>query len=259
MLSQSGLMEKGIDQPPLMFDQDIELKGVTFSYNENDKKELNNINLIIKKGSRIGIIGETGGGKSTLVDCIMGLLLPKIGCLKIDGAPLTEKNKNSWQKNIAHVPQAIFLADTSVAENIAFGVPYDQIDFERLIKAAELAQILPVIRLWKNGLNEVIGERGIKISGGQRQRIGIARALYKKADLIVLDEATSALDLKTEENVMNSIVNLNGEVTMLIVAHRLETLKNCTQIIKMHNGEIIDIGSYEKIILNEKNKHNEIR
>lgn len=249
MLSQPVSMERGLDQPPLKFEDEIKLKDITFSYKENEKKELNDINLVIKKGSRVGIIGETGGGKSTLVDCIMGLLLPKIGSLTIDGEPVTEINKHLWQKNIAHVPQAIFMADTSVAENIAFGVPYDQIDFERLTKAAELAQILSVIKLWKNGFNEVIGERGVKISGGQRQRIGIARALYKKAELIVLDEATSALDLETEKKVMSSIGNSNVGKTMIIVAHRLETLKNCTEIIKLKNGQIVDIGSYEDIIL----------
>jgi len=259
MLSQPASLERDEDQHPLKFEKDIELKNITFSYKENGKKELNDINLVIKKGSRVGIIGETGGGKSTLVDCIMGLLLPKIGSIKIDGEPLTEKNKHLWHKNIAHVTQAIFLADTSVAENIAFGVPYNQIDFERVTKAAESAQILSVIKLWKNGFNEVIGERGVKISGGQRQRIGIARALYKKAELVVLDEATSALDLDTEKEVMSAIESSNKDKTIIIVAHRLETLKNCTEIIKMQNGKIVDIGSYENIILGVKNKYNEIR
>jgi len=206
------------------------------------------LSLSIQKGSRIGFIGATGSGKSTLLDIIMGLLQPKNGGLEIDGVDVTEQNMRGWQAHIAHVPQAIFLADISIAENIAFGVPLEQIDNTQVRQAAQKAQIAQTIESWKRQYDTVVGERGVRLSGGQRQRIGIARALYKNADVIVFDEATSALDNNTERAVMEAIENLSDELTVIIVAHRLTTLKNCTQIVELENGQIKRIGSYTDIV-----------
>jgi len=161
---------------------------------------------------------------------------------------ITEDNHRGWQAHIAHVPQAIFLSDASIAENIAFGEPAEQIDYARVSQAAQNAQISETIESWSKQYNTVVGEQGVRLSGGQRQRIGIARALYKQADVIVFDEATSALDNDTERAVMEAIENLGNELTVIIVAHRLTTLKNCTQIVELKDGRIRRSGSYEKII-----------
>jgi ATP-binding cassette subfamily B protein len=174
----------------------------------------------------------------------MGLLQPTSGSIEIDGVNITEQNYRGWQAHIAHVPQAIFLADTSIAENIAFCVPVEQIDHARVRQAAQKAQVAETIESWSEKYNTLVGERGVRLSGGQRQRIGIARALYKQADVIVLDEATSALDNDTEDAVMQAIENLGDELTVIIVAHRLTTLKNCTQVIELEDGRIKRNGSY---------------
>jgi ABC-type bacteriocin/lantibiotic exporter with double-glycine peptidase domain len=208
----------------------------------------NGFNLSILKGSRIGFIGTTGSGKSTLLDITMGLLQPTCGSLLIDGINITEQNHRGWQAHIAHVPQVIFLADTSIARNIAFGVPLEQIDHTRVREVAQKAQIANAIEAWDEQYQTVVGERGVRLSGGQRQRIGIARALYKQADVIVLDEATSALDNDTEGAVMEAIENLGDDLTLIIVAHRLTTLKNCTQIVELGVGKIVRIGSYQNIV-----------
>jgi ABC-type multidrug transport system fused ATPase/permease subunit len=234
---------------PIPFKHNIILNNLAFKYTENApwvvKKGLS---LSIPKGGRIGFIGATGSGKSTLLDIIMGLLRPSSGSMAIDGINITEQNHRGWQAHIAHVPQAIFLADTSIAENIAFGVPAEQIDLDRVRQAAQKAQIADTIESWDKHYDTLVGERGVRLSGGQRQRIGIARALYKQADVIVFDEATSALDNDTERAVMESIENLGDELTLIIVAHRLTTLKNCTQIIELADGKIVRMGSYQNII-----------
>ena len=178
----------------------------------------------------------------------MGLLQPTLGSLEIDGVNVTEQNRRGWQKHIAHVPQDIFLADTNIAENIAFGVPVEKIDYARVYQAAQRAQIAQTIESWSNKYNTLIGERGVRLSGGQRQRIGIARALYKKADVIVFDEATSSLDNDTERTVMETIDSLGDQLTVIIVAHRLTTLKNCTQVVEMENGSVKRNGTYEEIV-----------
>jgi ATP-binding cassette subfamily B protein len=196
----------------------------------------------------VGFIGSTGAGKSTLLDIVMGLLEPTAGTLMVDGFPITAANKRGWQAHIAHVPQAIFLADTSIEENIAFGVPKNQIDFNRVKQAAQQAQISEIIETWPQKYRTFVGERGVRLSGGQRQRIGIARALYKQADVIIFDEATSALDNETEEAVMQAIDGLSNNLTILIIAHRLTTLKNCTEIVELANGAIARLGSYSKMV-----------
>ncbi len=243
-----------VDQPPakpITFQQQIVLKQLSFRYTPQTPWVLKNVDLTIKKGSRIGFIGLTGSGKSTLLDVIMGLLESNEGTLEIDNQVITTHNTRQWQVHIAHVPQAIFLADSTIQENIAFGVPINKIDHVLVKKAAQKAQISDIIDTWPNKYNTFVGERGIRLSGGQRQRIGIARALYKQANVIIFDEATSALDNKTEQAVMQSIESLGKDLTVLIIAHRLTTLQNCDQIVELGNGGIKRIGTYRDIISTE--------
>ena len=239
------------DQPPakpLMFRKKIELKNLSFRYTEQTPLVLSNLNLMISKGSRTGFIGVTGSGKSTLLDVVMGLLQPTDGALEIDGQPITSANNRAWQAHIAHVPQAIYLSDSTIEENIAFGIPKGNIDHKRVKQAAQQAQIAHIIESWPKKYNTYVGERGIRLSGGQRQRIGIARALYKQADVIIFDEATSALDNDTEQAVMEAIESLGNELTILIIAHRLTTLKNCTQVVELGEEGIKRIGTYTDIV-----------
>jgi ATP-binding cassette subfamily B protein len=212
-------------------------------YFQRDIK-IQNLSLTIPRGGRIGFIGATGCGKSTLLDIVMGLLSPLEGQLQVDGQAITHANLRAWQKHIAHVPQTIFLADSTIAENIAFGTPKNEIDPERVRQAASQSHIADVIESWPKQYDTLVGERGARLSGGQRQRIGIARALYKQADVIIFDEATSALDNETEESVIQAIEGLRSEITTLIIAHRLSTLRNCTQIFELGNGGIQRVTSY---------------
>jgi len=233
---------------PLPFRHQISLNQVSFRYGPETPWVLKGINLDISKGSRIGFIGETGGGKSTLIDIVMGLLQPGEGAIEIDGQTITKENNRAWQAHVAHVPQAIFLADTSVEENIAFGVPKSMIDRKLVKKAAQQAQISDIIEGLPNKYETFVGERGARLSGGQRQRLGIARALYKQADVIIFDEATSALDNETEFAVMEAIKGLSADTTILIVAHRLSTLENCTKIVELGDGGIKRSGMYAEIV-----------
>jgi ATP-binding cassette subfamily B protein len=232
----------------LPFDEAIDLKSVTFGYAGHERTVLKEINLKICRGDRIGIIGTTGSGKSTLIDMIMDLLSPTDGEIEIDGHPLSAENLRSWQSQIAHVPQSIYLFDGTIEENIAFGVPMNLIDRNRVQEAAQRARIHEVIEELPEGYQTVVGERGVRLSGGQRQRIGIARALYKKAKVMVLDEATSALDNATEAAVMDSMAEIGRELTILIIAHRLTTLSRCDRIIEMDAGTISRIGPYESMV-----------
>jgi ABC-type bacteriocin/lantibiotic exporter with double-glycine peptidase domain len=233
---------------PLQFQDNISLKKLSFRYTSQAPWVLKDLNVTIAKGSRIGFIGSTGSGKSTLLDIIMGLLQPVEGMMEIDGLAITLANNQSWQAHIAHVPQVIFLADSTIEENIAFGVPKDQIDSDRVRQAAQQAQIAHSIESWPTQYQTFVGERGIRLSGGQRQRIGIARALYKQADVIIFDEATSALDNETEQAVMRAIEGLSKDLTLLIIAHRLTTLKNCGQIVELDDGVIRRTGTYQEIM-----------
>jgi ATP-binding cassette, subfamily B, bacterial PglK len=234
--------------PPLSFKNNISLKQIGFRYSSHTPYVLKQLNINIAKGSRVGFIGVTGSGKSTLLDIVMGLLMPTEGTMDIDGQLITLSNQRNWQAHIAHVPQAIFLADSSIEENIAFGVPKDQINQVRVRQAAQQAQISESIESWPKQYQTFVGERGIRLSGGQRQRIGIARALYKQADVIIFDEATSALDNETEQAVMQAIEGLSRDLTILIIAHRLTTLKNCTHIVELGEGGVKRIGSYQDIV-----------
>lgn len=224
------------DQPDLRllpFSRQIELRNISFRYGPKTPWVLRDISFTIPKGGRIGFIGTTGSGKSTLLDIVMGLLQPVEGVIEVDGQAVTLENQRAWQGHIAHVPQVVFLSDSTVLENIAFGVPKDKIDHERVRQAARQAQIADSIDAWPAQYQTNVGERGVQISGGQRQRIGIARALYKRADVLVFDESTNALDNETELAVMQSIEALNADLTILIIAHRLSTLKNCSQVIEI--------------------------
>lgn len=232
----------------MSFNDCIRLKQMDFRYSPQSPYVLKGIDLKIAKGSRVGFIGATGSGKSTLLDIVMGLLHPTNGSMEIDDQEVTAGNYRAWQEHIAHVPQAIFLADSSVEENIAFGLPTDQIDRHRVKQAARQAQIADTIESWPDQYQTFVGERGIRLSGGQRQRIGIARALYKQADVIIFDEATSALDSETEEAVMQAIEGLSKDLTLLIIAHRLTTLKNCAEIVELGDQGIKRSGFYQDIM-----------
>lgn len=238
----TGLVE------PIAFEHDIKLNNLSFQYAKQSPMVLKNVDVTISKGSRVGFIGSTGSGKSTLIDVVMSLLKPTQGSLDIDGQAITTSNHRAWHAHLSHVPQSIFLADISIAENIAFGVPKVLIDMQRVRLAAQQAQIAQTIEGWQDGYETFVGERGVRLSGGQRQRIGIARALYKQANVIIFDEATSALDNATEREVMQAIDGLGGELTVIIVAHRLSTLKHCSHIIELKHGEVVRQGGYDEMI-----------
>jgi len=233
---------------PLALKDAMSFDNVRFHYGSNGPWVLDGINLVIPKGARMGFVGSTGSGKSTALDLLMGLLEPKQGKILVDGQPISRELQRAWQRTIAHVPQSIFLADTTVAENIAFGIPPDQIDLERVRRAAVQARIAEFIESRPEGYSAIVGERGVRLSGGQRQRIGIARALYKQASVLIFDEATSALDGSTELAVMGAIENLDPELTILIIAHRLTTLKNCDTIVQLDHGRIVAQCTYEQFI-----------
>ncbi len=216
----------------------IELRDVCFSYSPSSDRVLNGIQLTVRRGERIGFTGVTGSGKSTLIDVILGLLPPTTGQIRIEGEALATTNLRQWQNRIAHVPQSIFLTDASIAENVALGVPTQHIDESRLHRVMAAAQMTEFVDRLPKGLATRVGERGVQLSGGQRQRIGLARALYKQADVLVLDEATSALDGATEERVMDAIYQLNPNVVVLMIAHRLTTLENCDAIYEMIAGRL---------------------
>ena len=206
------------------------------------------INIEIIKGSRVGFIGETGSGKSTLLDVIMCLLFPVEGAISIDGVEVNFNNSREWQDHLAHIPQSIFLIDDTIARNIAFGIPNKEIDHSRVAYAAKQAGISDTIELLDFKYESIVGERGTRLSGGQRQRIGIARALYKKSDVIIFDEATSALDEKTENSVMKEIYKIDKKITIIMVSHRLSTMKNCDLIYELDQGQVKWSGTYAELV-----------
>jgi ATP-binding cassette subfamily B protein len=234
------------------FTRGIKLSNLSFRYAPDGPFVLRDLNLTIQKGSRTGFIGQTGSGKSTLLDIVMGLLSATHGSVNIDDIKLSPSTQRAWQNRIAHVPQSIYLADSSIAENIAFGTAADEIDMVRVRHAANQAQIADYIETLADQYQTHVGERGVRLSGGQRQRIGIARALYKQAEVIVFDEATSALDNETEQAVMSAIDSLGENLTILIIAHRLTTLRHCDQIIELSHGRLIRSGSYDDIIISHR-------
>jgi ABC-type multidrug transport system fused ATPase/permease subunit len=233
---------------PLPFQDAIRFDDVRFHYISDGPWVLDGINLTIPKGANVGFVGSTGSGKSTMLDLLMGLLTPTKGGLLVDGEPVKGSRLRAWQRTIAHVPQSIYLADTTLAENIAFGVSPGDIDLDRVKQAARQAQIASFIESRSEGYNAFVGERGIRLSGGQRQRIGIARALYKQASVLVFDEATSALDNATEQSVMDSIEGLGSDLTILLIAHRLTTVQRCDIIVELENGRVVAQGTYKQLL-----------
>jgi ABC-type bacteriocin/lantibiotic exporter with double-glycine peptidase domain len=246
LLSTLALLEQPApdDDPrrsvePLPFRAAVRLERVGFRYTENTPWVLRDVSLDITRGERIGIVGASGGGKSTLLDLLIGLQPPVEGRLAVDGVTIYSGNRVRWQAHIAQVPQAIHLSDRSVEENIALGVSPQEIDSGRVREAARKARIAEVIEVMPEGYRSRIGENGLRLSGGQRQRIGLARALYKQADVLVLDEATSALDAATEAEVIDTIEALGRDVTVIMVAHRLTTLSRCDRILRVEGGRLV--------------------
>ncbi len=233
---------------PLPLDREIEIDGLSFRYPSADFNVLDNISLCIKAKSIVGIVGSTGSGKSTLLDIILGLLEPTAGRLTIDGTALNASNVRRWQASLGYVPQQIFLTDGIIAENIALGVPRDGRDLERVQAVAKAAHVDEFVGQLAEGYDSRVGERGVRLSGGQRQRIGIARALYRNPEILLFDEATSALDNLTEHAIMDTLQGLMGQKTILLVAHRLTTLRLCDQIILLENGRISAQGTYDELL-----------
>jgi ATP-binding cassette subfamily B protein len=249
LLDQSVPLELLEPPPePLRFRESVRLDGVRFRYGVDGPWVVDNLNLSIAKGSRVGLVGITGSGKSTVVDLLMGLLTPSAGAVLVDGEPLAGSRVRAWQRAIAHVPQSIYLSDATLAENIAFGVPSQAINMDAVRQAARKAQIAEFIEARGEGYGAMVGERGIRLSGGQRQRIGIARALYKNASVLVFDEATSALDNSTEQSVMDAVAELDRELTILLIAHRLSTVRTCDVIVELGRGKVVAQGSYEQLL-----------
>ena len=242
MLNQP-LPNKVIMFEPLALRESICMQNVHFSYGQGQPEVLQGLDLEIRRGERIGLIGETGSGKSTLTDMLMGLLPPTVGRVDVDGVDLYDhqhpERLDAWRASIAHVPQSIYLIDNTIAANIAFGVPYDEIDYDLVRIVSHQAQISSVIESWSDGYQSIVGERGIRLSGGQRQRIGLARALYKQSSILVLDEATSALDMQTEHLVMSAVESLRDDLTIIIIAHRITTVKRCDRVIRISNGSVL--------------------
>lgn len=235
---------------PLLFKKGIQFRGVRFRYTNDSPWVLNGLNLEIDKYSRVGFVGRTGSGKSTTLDLLMGLLMPTEGELLVDGQLISGNRVRAWQQTIAHVPQSIYLADTTLAENIALGVAPEAIDLERVQQAAHQAQIAEFIEKLPDGYHSCVGERGIRLSGGQRQRIGIARALYKQANVLVFDEATSSLDNVTEKSIMDTIDGLSSDLTILFIAHRLSTVQRCNTIVELEHGQVVAQGTFEQLLEN---------
>lgn len=233
---------------PLSFQNAIRFEAVRFRYRSDHPWILDNVNLRILKGARVGLVGSTGSGKSTMLDLLMGLIDPTEGCILVDEQPISGERRRPWQRAIAHVPQHIYLADTSFAANIAFGVPREEINLDRVRQVALQAQIAGFIENQPMGYQTLVGERGVLLSGGQRQRLGIARALYRQAAVLVFDEATSALDSVTEQEVMNSIDSLDRKLTIVMVAHRITTVERCDIIFELGQGRVVAEGTYEYLL-----------
>ena len=228
---------------------EIKFKEVSFRYPGVKKHAISKLNLLIPVNKVVGLVGSSGSGKSTAVDILLGLINPLDGEITIDGISLSDKNIRSWQNNLGFVSQSIFLADTTIKENVAFGLPVEDIDEESVSKALKMAHLDDLINELPLGLNTKVGERGVQLSGGQRQRIGIARALYNDADILVFDEATSALDGITEKLIMDAIHDFSGKKTIIMIAHRLATVKKCDTIYFLDHGNLIDEGSYDDLAL----------
>ncbi len=224
----------------------IDVEGLSFSYARTTRDALNNVSIHIRRGEAVGLIGSSGSGKSTLVDILLGLLEPTDGRVLIDGHDI-HQNLRGWQDQIGYVPQSIFLTDDTLRRNVAFGLPKDKIDDDAVRSAIRSAQLEEFVASLPDGMETVVGERGVRLSGGQRQRIGIARALYNNPDVLVLDEATSSLDTETEHGVMQAVQALQGDKTVIIVAHRLSTVEYCDRLYRLENAQIVDEGTFSEV------------
>lgn len=234
---------------PLRLEHELELSQVHFAYAAAARPALSGLDLKLQARTTVGIVGGTGAGKTTLVDLVLGLLVPDRGDILVDGTPITLENRRNWQQSLGYVPQSIFLTDDSIASNIAFGVPKDQIDMAAVERAARTAALHDfVLADLPQGYETIVGERGIRLSGGQRQRIGIARALYRDPSLLIMDEATSALDNITERVVMEAVQNIRNDKTIILIAHRLTTVKSCDTIFLMEHGKLAAQGSYDELV-----------
>ena len=231
-----------------LFSEAIELRDITFNYPGVERPTLNDIDLRIKRGTSIGFVGQTGSGKSTLINILLGLYEPTAGEILVDGRVLSKPVPPEWQMKIGYVPQEIFLLDESLVRNIALGVPAEGVDQERLKGAIASAQLEEVIAKLPNGLETQVGERGVMLSGGQRQRVGLARALYFDPEMLILDEGTSALDNETEAKFMRAVESLQGEITIISIAHRLTTVRRCDAIYVLINGKIGEAGTYDELM-----------
>ena len=247
--SKDKLNEESMET--IIFDNTIEISNGVFTYPNKNVYAINELTITIKKNQMIGVVGESGSGKSTLIDILCGLIKLNSGVFKIDGIDINDYTK-AWQKHISYVPQTISLSDASIAENIAFGVKIDDIDWGLLTNVINLSCLDDLIDALDIGFNTIIGEKGVQLSGGQRQRIGIARALYKNSNVLILDEATSALDGITENKIMQAIKDLTGKMTIIIIAHRLKTIKNCDCIYMLKNGQVVDSNNYEELLKNNR-------
>ena len=236
--------------------QNISLENITFTYPKKEEPALNKLDMLIPANSVIGIVGPSGSGKSTLIDILLCLIEPQEGHLKIDGEIINDQNRRSWQNTIGFVAQTIFLSEGTVAENVAFGIPEGQIDLDQVKKVLKLAHLSDFISSLDKDIHTKVGERGVQLSGGQRQRIGIARALYHKAEVLVFDEATSSLDGITEKMIMEAIHNFSGKKSIILIAHRLKTVKKCDRIFFIDNGKVVDQGTYQELIENNKDFRN---
>ncbi len=233
---------------PLLFNDSVRLDSVSFRYAPEGPLVLEDVSMEVPRGATVGLVGSTGSGKSTALDLLMGLLEPTLGSVLVDGMPIVGSRRRSWQRNVAHVPQAIFLADASLAENIAFGVPEGDVDIIRVRESARWAAIAEFIEGAPEGYDARVGERGIRLSGGERQRIGIARAMYKRAGVLVLDEATSALDMETEQMVIDSLEEYGHDLTVIVVAHRLATVERCDIIYQFGGGRLVAQGTFKELL-----------
>lgn len=249
--------QKDIPTQHLEIKDKISLKKVTYSYPDVQQPAINNLNITIPARSIVGLVGTTGSGKTTTIDLILGLLHPQHGFLKVDDTIITYDNVREWQKVIGYVPQHIYLTDDTVSANIAFGVPREEINQSAILRAARIANLHEfVIDELPKGYDTGIGERGVRLSGGQRQRIGIARALYHNPQVLILDEATSALDNLTEKAVMEAIHNLGHEITIILIAHRLSTVRDCDVIYFLEKGQIRSQGSFDELLAQSKDFRN---
>lgn len=237
------------DEPPLEIDKLIELKDIKFSYPEADKQALSVDSIKIEKNSTVGFVGESGAGKTTVVDIILGLLQSSTGGIFVDDQIVNEINLRKWQKNLGYVPQQIYLSDDTIAANIAFGLRRDEIDYDAVEKATRIAHLHEfIVGELDDGYDTGVGERGMRLSGGQRQRIGIARALYHDPDILILDEATSALDNVTEKIIMDAVEDLGHKKTIIIIAHRLSTIRHSDKLFLFERGNVVATGRYDELI-----------